>query len=314
LTSGGAFAVSPKGDATYAVVFPDGRLLTTSRAARAPGWSPLVSLGSSPAGTGCRPLRLAVDSAGDAVVACAGASATTPGSESDAAVRASDGTWGPLERVSSNGAGAADNVQLALADDGRALIEVIADPTVAGATGSTDLLEHLPGQGWAPTAMPFSDPLNFGWAWMAGGPGHGIIAVHLIKAIVGNLDSYGLSAAELAQPVSAIAPLTNATPKVKVRAYATLRLVGAANCRRVRHPCRVGRTAHLLVGALTARTSLHLSVARLRAGSSQPARTFQVHPTHGHVTIRLPLGTLRISTVALRDTRPHAWAIYLIVH
>ena len=162
--------------------------------------------------------------------------------------------------------------------------------------------------------MPFSDPLNFGWAWMAGGPGHGIIAVHLIKAVVGNLDSYGLSAAELAQPVPATAPLKTATPKAKLHAYATLRLAGGADCMRVRHPCRVGRTAHLLIGELAGRTSLRPSVSRLRAGKWRLARTLHVRPKHGRVTIRLPLGAVRVSTVALHDTRPHAWALYLVMH
>ncbi len=169
----GAFAVSRSGEAIYTLVLPDGRLVATSLASNATAWTPFATLGSPVPGINCRPVALAINAVGEAVVACAGgAFMGTNDSETYAAVRASSGTWGPLEQVSSNRNGSAQNEVLALTDDGRALLLVITDP-IDDHTQSTALLERVPGQGWHPTAVPFDAPAGQAWFLMGAGPGPG---------------------------------------------------------------------------------------------------------------------------------------------
>ena len=239
LPSAGAFAVSQAGEATFAVIFPDGRLMTASRAADAHGWSPLTSIGSPPPGKQCQPLQLAVDSAGEAIVACAGVSPDQTYAATYVAMRAANGTSGAA-RCSRHEQPENATAQLAMADDGHAFLNVIVDPKDPDISGTSELLERLPGKLWAPAAQPFAasppstlpfivNPIQASGT-VYGGPGRGITAVQPIGAVVGQLITYGLSATVLTQPST-----------VKGGQHPSIRLVGRGHCADLRHPCHTPR-------------------------------------------------------------------------
>jgi hypothetical protein len=313
-TSGGAsslaLAVAGNGDATVAMTMPDGTLVSTSRAANAPGWTPLVTIGvAGGPGFVCGPLVLAVDVGGDAVVACPRSNNTGSGGEQGsqlAAVRAADGTWGPVTDVQDARWGSG-TTRLAMADDGRALLLVTTDPPDTDHDVGSLLLEHLPGQGWKPATMPGFDaslgPIFFD---LSGGDGLGILAVTRYGGAQDGQATAGLVAAELAVP-SASVPAK--------QTHALLRVVGRRTCESIAHPCRSARTAHVTLRVAGTQRWLQLTIDRLRAGHWHPVRRVRVrvHGTSTKAALRLPAGRVRISTVTLHDARAHAWAAYLLV-
>jgi hypothetical protein len=308
----GSLAVSQDGDATFAAIFPDGNLVTASRSANAPGWTPMASLGVPPSGQYCRPLQLAVDSAGEAIIACPGSSLDTTYGATYVWMRAVDGTWGPIQIVATNNQRYA-TAQLAMADDGHALLNVWIDPKAPDPAVTSELLERWPGKPWAPTAQPFaaSPPVAPGQFQPAGtvysGPGRGITALQSIGAVVGGYNTFGLSATVMTQPAAVV-------PKRPATAHRAVRLVGTRVCTSVGHPCRTTRSAHLSIGGAPARGSLRLTISHLRHGAWRFVQSVRVHLRGGRTTVRLPIGSVRVSSVSLHDTRRHAWAAYLLVH
>jgi hypothetical protein len=315
----GAFGVSPTGEVMVvsfvATTYPQGQIMVTSRAPGATSWSPYITLGSTIPGDQCAPVRLAFDSAGEAIVACAGSNGPFPGSSVYAAIRSSGGSWGPLALVASDTEGGTNAAVLAMADDGHALMEAIANPTVADPAGAPELLERLPGQAtWATTSLP-----PFGFAnTLVGGPGHGITAVMPDNIIVGGLLSDGLQASLLSQPKAPLSPAipsSKGSPRVAPAAhrFARIRLVGRRACSLVHHPCSTARRVHLNIGLKHGQRWVRITVQRLRGRTWALVRKLRVRPRAGRVTVTLPRGRVRVSTATPRGTKAVGWVLYLVV-
>lgn len=301
LASNGALSVAGDGAATFALLLPDGTLVSSSRAAAAAAWTPLVTLGAPE--IACSPIALAVDVEGEAVAACTreNLEGTIGGNSSTfAAVRAADGTWGPLADVDDQHSGG-PALALAMADGGRALMVL---PTAPPAGVSYDqgsmALERLPGQPWQRTALPaFDDSQGPLFPALLGGSGQGILALRTFSDDQGSQVTTGLQADLLRVPATTL----------------TLRLAGRRVCDAPGRPCRSGRTAHVSVLLATGQRSLKLTIGRLHAGRWRRVRTVLVRTdgTSARATLRLPLGRIRISAATLHDTRAHPWVAYLLV-
>jgi hypothetical protein len=278
--------------------------VTTSRAANAPSWGPLVALGTP--GRDCHPGSVAVDDKGEALVACA-EYYPTGGFATFAATRSSSGAWGPLEPVSSNKTGGSDLAEAVITREGRELLFVLAPPRDSDHTESYTLLERVAGQPWKPITMPFGDTTGQVFFSMIGGRGPGVVALRLTTGVGARYVTYGLESDYLVDPASGAAP-------VRAGTAASVRLAGMHACISAR-PCHAARLARLVVHSSGAKRSVTLSIDRLRGASWRHVRSVRVRirSRNGHATIRLPRGLVRVSTAAIPDARAHAWVAYLTV-